>query len=76
MGIGLSVAAIILVIGLVRVLLVPYTGFINFIMEILLIDLLIGIVYLSKKYKKRHNQFTRTKSSDTRVFVEEYVKLY
>lgn len=38
--IGLIVLAIIVIIGLIRVIIAPYTGFGNFLMEILLIDCL------------------------------------
>jgi uncharacterized membrane protein len=37
--IGLSIVAIILIIGIVRILFNPYTGFFNLLTEVLLMDL-------------------------------------
>lgn len=38
--IGLIILAIVLVIGIIRVIVLPYDGFINFLMEIMLLDYL------------------------------------
>ncbi len=42
--IGLSIVAIILIIGIVRILFNPYTGFSNLLMEVLLMDLFFSVL--------------------------------
>ena len=48
MAIGLAIIGLIIVIGIIRVIFNPYTGFLNMLMEMMLIDFLIdglGVVF-------------------------------
>ena len=38
MTIGLGILGIIILIGIIRVIIAPYTGFVNFLMELMLLD--------------------------------------